>query len=169
VLSDSARGWQIYLWSPNSGAATPWFQVPAEQIVGGAGTDPLNTFVSAGSAWSQLGYLHPRWSTILNAFVFLQDRYPGVKMPTTQIIVWKLTPPPRGRRLTGTWTFSTETVVSSDGSVMNIVSNDPKADSGTVKGTFGRFVECPRLDARHEAEGPACTLRGNVKVRCFPL
>lgn len=71
------------------------------------------------------------WSTLLNCLV----AYGGHGSST----VYKLTPPPIGEELTGTWTWTSETLTGVSG-----VS--PSQNSiGAAAGTYRRFVEVPNL------------------------
>jgi hypothetical protein len=138
--------WQVWLWRANT--ANAWVRAPlTRQNIADTRSAPNDTV----KAYVQIGETQPRWSTILNAFIWLDAQYPTGGQPTTTIRVWKLTPPPAGQRFTGTWTATYELVTAKPGTestnFMNMLNGNVAGDAGTVNNTFGRFVECPSLRA----------------------
>lgn len=117
--------WLVYFWGISTGRNAKWVQI-----------FPITPQDAKGFL---AGYAHPRWSSILGAFVALNIRMP-VGSPLTTVDVWKLTPPPAGQRVTGQWAWTKETLTSNDGSQINT-----RQDAGSVNGSFGKFVECPSL------------------------
>jgi hypothetical protein len=137
--------WQVFVWQ--AGTSANW--QPA--------TLTRQTITDTNPSWSapnnlayrEIGTQNPVWSTILGAFVWLDPGYPLGSQPTTTIRVWKLTPPPAGQRVSGTWTATWELVSAKPGTEatnrMNLINGN--GDAGTWNDTYGRFVECPSLRA----------------------
>jgi hypothetical protein len=135
--------WRVYVWQ--AGTSDPW----QEAALTRQSISDLNGF-------GQLAYVYlqetqPRWSSILGAFVWIDSQYPWGAQPTTTIRVWKLTPPPAGQRVSGTWTATWELVTAKPGTEatnrMNMVNGDANSDGATMNGTYGRFLEVPSLRA----------------------
>ena len=89
-----------------------------------------------------LGYMGPRWCPHPNVLAFVGLDYFNV-IDSTHVLIWMLTPPPVGKRLTDEWVWSTEIVASADGSKINI-----KGDSASVQGIWGKLVYCPHPQVR---------------------
>lgn len=102
-----------------------------------------------------VGYLGPRWSTILKAFVGMEY----FDLGGTTINVWKLAPPPLDQLFTGTWTWTREPLTTHDGSRMD------RKDAAAGNGSWGKLLECPSLRSfvwtRHSlAKGQLLRLQG---------
>lgn len=104
-------------------------------LPGGTWVTIQPTLPASPTPMNECGYMGPRWSTILQAFVALDTNFNG----GATCRVWKLTPPPPGQRLTGAWAWTCETITSADGSTINT------SDRGSVNGAWGRLVESVAL------------------------
>jgi hypothetical protein len=137
--------WQVFVWQ--AGTSANWQPVTlTRQVI----TDTNPSWSAPNNlAYREIGTQNPVWSTILGAFVWLDPGYPIGSQPTTTIRVWKLTPPPAGQRVSGTWTATWELVSAKSGSAstnqMNLINGG--GDDGTWNDAYGRFVECPSLSA----------------------
>jgi hypothetical protein len=144
LVNGTVPEWQIFVW--RAGTSEPWVQVSVNR------QDIADIFHQYGiKAYPSIGEMHPRWSSTLDCFVGLDCQYPHGKQPTTTIRIWKIIPPPRGQRVTGTWNITWELVQAKAGTEatnrMNMINGDVNGDAATTNGVFGRFVECPSLRA----------------------
>jgi hypothetical protein len=134
--------WRVHVW--RAGSAEGWAEVKVNR-------QDISDLNSLGvKAYPPIGYMHPRWSSILGCFVGLDWQFPVGAQPTSTIRVWRITPPPAGQRTGGTWQITCELVNAVPGSptnVMNMINGNVGTDAGTTNGVFGRFVECPALRA----------------------
>jgi hypothetical protein len=140
LSDDGADGsWRADVWRADSDEG--WMRAPLER------QDIEDTRPETGRKnYCEIGYMHPRWSTILGCFVGLDHQYPAHGSgPSSTLRVWKITPPPPGERATGTWTATWELCTAIGDSPTNVL--DVWNDAGSVNGVFGRFVECPALRA----------------------
>jgi hypothetical protein len=88
-----------------------------------------------------VGYMGMRWCPHPNVMAFVGLEYWSA-IDSTHVLLWILTPPPMGKRLTDEWVWSSEIVASGDGSQINI-----KRDSASVNGIWGKLVYCPQLSS----------------------
>lgn len=117
VPNDEAMRWNLAL--PPGGIYDQW-----------AGA----THGDVNPACIQAGYMGAQPSTLLGGFVGFDYR----NQPSPNSCrIWVLTPPPAGQRFIGTWSWRVETMISEDGSVMDV-----RADDASVNGPFGKLAEC---------------------------
>lgn len=151
ITDDNVSGgytpiWQVFVWQ--AGTANAWVQAPVNRQ---AITD---TYGDGSQGYPSIGYMMPRWSTILGCFVGLDWRYLENTLagaPTTTCRIWKITPPAVGQRASGTWQMTWELITAKAGTeatnFMRFARNPSTGDAGVNNGVFGRFVECPSLRA----------------------
>jgi hypothetical protein len=138
--------WQVFVWQ--AGTANAWVQAPVNRQA------IADTYENGTEGYPSVGYMMPRWSTILGCFVGLDWRYLentlAAGASTTTVRIWKFTPPPAGQRFSGTWQITYELVTAKSGTEATnfmILGQRSQSDAGVSNGVFGRFVECPSLRA----------------------
>jgi hypothetical protein len=138
--------WVVKVWQ--AGTSTAWQTAPVNRQTISL-TERHNSYPTWGTAYPRIGEVQPRWSSILGCFVGLDNWYPmlgAAPTSTTTMRLWKITPPPAGQRLSGTWQITWELVTAKAGTeATNFFAQ--ASDAGSFNGVFGRLVECPSLRA----------------------